>query len=358
MLNLRREALLTLKPYEATIGDFPVKLDANESPFDFPREMKERALKILKETPFNRYPGKIVKEVQELLARFSGVSEDMLVLGNGCDEIIQMILLGFGVSRKAVIPVPTFSMYKIAALVTGAQPVEIPLTPGFRLNTREILARAKDKAGVIFICNPNNPTGNLFPYEDIETILEGTRFLVAVDEAYWDFGSMTALKLMEKYERLVILRTLSKSFGLAGLRIGYAIARPEVARELQKVRQPYNMDSLSLSAAKVALENPSYREAFIRFISNERERVYRGLSAMKGVIPFESRTNFILFRTEYPARLVWERLKDRGVIVRDFSSLPLLEGCLRVTIGAEEENNAFLSALREVLTELERGRCS
>lgn len=353
MLNVFREDLKDLKPYQIPRETYPVKLDANESPFDFPEELKRKVLDLLRKVNFNLYPGRSSEEIKFILSKFLGVQEDMIVLGNGLDDVIHIVLLAFGRGRKVIIPVPTFSMYRTAAVIAGTRPVEVPLTSCFDLDKERILKEAQGSPGIIFICNPNNPTGNTFPVETVEEIIASTQSLVAVDQAYIDFAQDSCLNLMEKlgkYERLILMRTFSKAFGLAGIRMGYVIASEEICRELNKVKQPFNMNCLSLAVAKIALENPSYKETLVQYIVNERTRVYQELHKIDGVRPLPSQTNFILFRTKKPAFQVQDELKAAGISIRNFSDEPLLENCLRVTIGRRSQNDIFLKELKKIMT--------
>jgi histidinol-phosphate aminotransferase len=268
------------------------------------------------------------------------------------DEVIQMILLAFGPGRRVVVPVPSFSEYSERALVAGARVSQVPLTREFDLDVDGIVAGATAAGAdpcLIFICNPHNPSGKLFARDAIEAILKDTSAMVIVDEAYAEFAGCTCLNLLPAHERLVVLRTLSKAFGLAGVRVGYAVAREDLAAELSRVRQPFNMDSLSLVIARIAVEDSGYVRDNVSAVLAERSRVFQELAAIPGIAPFPSRANFVLFRTAGFAVRVWERLRSEGIALRRFARDPVLNDCLRVTIGTAAENSAFLDALRGIM---------
>ncbi|HOB30800.1 MAG TPA: histidinol-phosphate transaminase [Bacillota bacterium] len=367
-----RDDLKKLKPITEPFHAYEVRLNTNESPFDFPPELKELALKRLAETDFNRYSGEYIERFRQALASYHNVDPDRIAIANGMDEMIRLCVRAFGIGAKAVAHVPTFESYEMSAIAEGVPFVGVPLLEGFKLDVPRLIeeattfegSHAEDQGipGILFLCNPNNPTGNAFPMEEIESIVKASKMVVAIDEAYWDFGNPDALYMLDKYDHVIIMRTFSKAFGLAGIRLGYAITTPEIVSELSKVRQIFNVNSLSVTVAQVALENDDYKKEFVEFVIEERERMFEALSKIKGVQPFPSDTNFMLFRTEKPAEEVLAKLaepltddkdqsspKKRGIGVRNYSDRPSLENCLRVTIGRKEENDLFVERLREIM---------
>lgn len=349
--NILRRDLAGLVPYDARVPkDYKVKLDANESPFDFPPLLREEIYRRLQERSLNRYPDPLAEELREVLARHTGVPAEGIIAGNGSDELILNLALTFGTGGRVVIAAPTFSMYRVHSLIAGAEPVEVPrLQPGFALDLDSLKqAAAGERTRLLFLCSPNNPTGNSVPVEEVAAILEESRALVVVDEAYIEFGGETCLPLLKKYANLVILRTFSKAFGLAGLRIGYLLGDPAVVREILRVKQPFNLSTFAQVAACTAL---AHREEFTRVIGRivkAREELVKELASLPGVTVFPSRANFLLFRTPLPADFVFGRLLEEGVLIRNLHG-PGLEGCLRVTVGREEENEIFLEKMRAVL---------
>ena len=344
-----RPELAAMKPYEFSVETGLIRLDSNESPFDWPPELKEALGWELQAVPFNRYPGRLRLEVQRLIADMHGVGPEQVVMGNGLDEVITMLMQAFGSGRRVVVQKPSFSEYKAAALVQGACLVEVPLGPGLRVEVESLAAAASGEPCIVMLCNPHNPTCGRVSSEQVEALVKATRSLIVVDEAYVDFSGDSALRLLEAYpERLVVLRTLSKAFGMAGVRLGYSISGAELAQELEKVRQPFNLDCLSLAAAKVGLGCVWRRDEAVAAILAERARMEEAMDAMPGVKRLPSSANFILFEVGAgDAAPGWERLKRRGVMVRRFPSEPALRRYLRVTVGTPEENDAFLAALRE-----------
>lgn len=346
-----RQDLADLAPYEAQPQkDSLVKLDANENPFDFPSFLREEIYQRLRSRSFARYPDPLAGELREALAQYTGVRAEEIVAGNGSDELILNLALAFGSGGQVVIATPTFSMYRIHGLIAGALPVEIPRRKtGFGLDLDSLCrAAASNKTRLVFLCSPNNPTGNVIPREDLVMILEHSHALVVVDEAYIDFGGQSCLPLLKNYPHLAILRTFSKAFGLAGLRIGYLLGNQEVIKELLRVKQPFNLSVFAQVAACVAL---TYRAEFLKVINvitEYRDKLAQEMASLSGVTVFPSAANFILFRTPLTANVVFHRLLQEGVLVRNLHG-PGLEECLRVTVGREEENWIFIGKLKKIL---------
>lgn len=236
-------------------------------------------------------------------------------------------------------------MYGIIARSIGVRVGEVPLTERFEIDLKGMEREMDGEPNLVFISYPNNPTGNCFDEEAILRLLERDDAIVVVDEAYYEFSGKTFLPLLDRFENLIILRTFSKAYGLAGLRVGYMIARREVAGQVDKVRLPYNLNAFSQLAALKALRFVHDYAEQIKLIIEERERVFEEMRRMEGVHPFPSEANFILFRVGN-AEACFEGLMRRGVLVRNLSSPGLLEGCLRVTIGTPQQNDQFLEALR------------
>lgn len=350
IINLVREEVRKLKAYETPEIPCKIKLDAEENPYPLPVELRNKILKAIKPLLFNRYPDSGAKELKRIIAGQNGVKVENVMLGNGSDELIQSIITTFGRTQgKVLYPVPTFSMYGIITKSLGQIPIEIPLQRDFDLNMDGMSFAIKKKMPrVVFISYPNNPTGNCFSEEKIIEIIKRKDAAVVVDEAYFDFSGKTVLPHIKKYENLIILRTLSK-IGLAGLRVGILIARPEIVKEINKVRLPYNVNSLSQAAAKVVLENRNVIDKQIKAIIRESERLYKGLRRVDGITPFPSEGNFILFRTEKNANKIYQGLIKKGILIRNMNQKGLLNNCLRVAVGTSYENRYFLEALRTLI---------
>ena len=345
---LARPDLVDLEPY--VVKDVPhrIKLDANENPFDMPEQIRQLVAEAASGHPFNRYPDPAALALRECLAAELNVNVDQLAIGNGSDELINYIITAFGGSGARVIfSSPTFAIYGIFAKVGGTEVVDVPLSSDFCMDPDSIISAAKaGDRSIIFICYPNNPTGNSFPHRDILDIIERSGAVVVVDEAYFEFSGKTFLTLLEEYENLIILRTFSKAFGLAGLRTGYMIAGNEIIREIMKVKMVYNINSFSQKIAQILLEHKDEVFPYVEKILQERDRLARQLDSLSGIMPFDSDANFILFRVESDAETAFSMLLKNGILIRNLNKPGPLESCLRVTIGKPEENEEFLDLLR------------
>ncbi len=351
MTGFLRPELEGLREYAPDSEGFRVRLDGNESPFDFPADLKRAALHELMSVPFNRYPQRLATALREEIASWVGARPRQIVVGNGLDEVIHVLLLAYGRGRRVIVPRPWFSQYASATRIAGGILCEIPLGPSFQLDAARVIEEAGRDRCIVLLCNPHNPSGSVTSIDDIEAILRATQSLVVVDEAYWEFSGATALPLVESHDRLVVLRTLSKACGLAGVRVGFSVSSEEVASELSRVKQPFNMDSLALTVARIAVRNSEYSQRTVLAVKAERERLFRRLGEVRGIACYPSHANFILFRTDPDSDRVWQGLRRRGVAIRRFAGEPLLRGCLRVTCGTAAEDDAFIEALEDVLEE-------
>jgi histidinol-phosphate aminotransferase len=340
-----RPNIRSLVPYKAKEIPCRVKLDANESPYGF-----QESVDIIKSVQTNRYPDPEAKTLRKLAAKYYGTEPECILQGNGSDEIIYHLVTTFG--GPVLYPVPTFSMFGIIPTAIGEKAIPVNLDREFDLDTDAMLRSIrKDKPRLIFLSTPNNPTGNCFSSERVLRIIEAARSkaIVVVDEAYQPFSSSRGfLPLLRDYKNMVIVRTLSK-IGLAALRVGFLIADKDIINEVNKVRLPFNLNSFSQAIAVEVLKNRKNLAARIMSIASGRERLLAALSKTKGVTPFPSEANFILFRVDDPSR-VYDGLLSRGVLVRNMKGV--VEGSLRVTVGTPAENTAFLRALQAVLQQL------
>ena len=292
----------------------------------------------------NRYPDSEAKALKKIISKNLRLNTENILFGNGSDELIYYLTTVFG--GPVLYPVPTFSMYGIISQALGEKRIEVPLDDEFDLDTDRILPLIKkEKPGIIFLSSPNNPTGNCFSADRILKIVESTS-LVVIDEAYQPFSSEKGfLPMLNDYKNLVILRTLSK-IGFAGLRVGFMIAGREIINEVNKVKLPFNINSLSQAAAAALLQNTHTIKLHMGLITSERERLLNELWKLRGIKPYPSEANFILFKVKNSDK-IYCRLLKKGVLVRNMRGT--VNECLRVTVGTKKENNIFIKALKEVM---------
>ncbi len=346
-LDLLRPEVRSLTPYTIEHTTAPVKLDANESPYDPPAEISQKVREALERIHLNRYPDPGATHLKALLAEKTGVPPDQLLLGNGSDELIGYLITTFiGRGGGVLFPSPTFSMYGIIAAALGQRAIPVALSENFELDAARLLEAARRaKPQILFLASPNNPTGNAFAREQVIRTLEGFNGITVIDEAYIDFCEKDGfLQELSRYPGLVVLRTLSK-IGMAALRVGFLMGRADVVAQLEKVRLPYNVNAFSQAAAQVLLEHETTLREHISVIVSERGRLAGGLARTPGITLFPSDANFLLFRTER-ARALFDHLLGDGILVRNLDQPGLLAGCLRVTVGKPDENNAFLKSLQ------------
>ncbi len=331
----------------------PRKLNQNEAPFDVPEDLKREILTRAADTPWHRYPPYVPTSLVAALARRYGWAPDGVLVGNGSNEVIQATLaVSVAEGDVVVAPQPTFSLYRLLTGVAGGRYVSVPLGEDYRYDVDALTAAARrERAKVIVLNSPNNPTGTALPEGAVERLLGDTDALVIVDEAYQEFGGPTAIGLLHQSSRVVVLKTFSKAMAMAGLRFGYALAHPDVAREIAKAKLPYNVNAITLAAAELALDQHARFEAMTRAVVEERDRFYPLLCRLPGIRVFPSTANFVLFRAEaQPAKLIFQRLlQEHGILIRDVSGGAGLKECLRISIGSREDMDAVLSALGAIL---------
>lgn len=353
ILQLIRPEIRALKAYHVPDASGLIKLDAMENPYPFPAAVKREWLAALQQTALNRYPDPDARRVRERLRTALAVPDGVeLMLGNGSDELIQIILMTLARPGAVVLaPTPTFVMYEMIAAFTGMQFTGVPLKENFALDVPAMTkAMVAEKPAVVFISYPNNPTANLFARDDLVSLIEQAPGLVVLDEAYHAFAGESFMSELGKHDNLLVTRTLSKQ-GLAGLRLGVLAGSPPWLAEFNKVRLPYNIGTLTQASAEFALTHLALFDEQAGLIRKEREKLFKALADLKGVQPWSSQTNFILFRVERgDADRVFEGLRQRGVLIKNMNSTGgALRNCLRVTVSTSEENAAFLKALEASL---------
>jgi histidinol-phosphate aminotransferase len=327
-----------------------VKLDQNENPYELPADLKEQVVARVLRRPWGRYPEFIPAAMIKTLSKFTGWPEEGILVGNGSNELIQASLsVTLGPGRRIAVPQPTFTLYKLMATTLQAQVTEVFQKPDSLTFDVDELLEAARTSDVVVVCTPNNPTGDVLDRDALVALLKSAKGLVLVDEAYHEFSEQTALPLLAKHPKLVVLRTFSKAMSMAGLRFGYMMAHPEIAREVYKSKLPYNVNIFTLAAAEIVIEHREALDQNIARLIRERDRVFAELQKRPAVQAFPSRANFILIKTAKSAHAVFDAIYAQGVLVRDVSSYPLLDRCLRVSIGLPEENDRFLQALDRAL---------
>ncbi|MFQ5481450.1 MAG: histidinol-phosphate transaminase [Nitrospinaceae bacterium] len=348
--SLIRNRVKSLKAYQVENFDCAIKLHANENAFPPPGEIMTQLAAKLRQLPLNRYPDPDSRRLKEALGARLNQSPDRMMIGNGSDELIQILLQIFCDPGDAVaFPDPTFAMYAILSKGMGLQPVPYPLDEGWDFDASSFLQTiAPQNPRMVFFSYPNNPTGNCFQAEAIKEVLREFPGIVVLDEAYHDFSRLSFLPELETHNNLIVLRSLSK-IGLAGLRVGYGIAAKEIIHEVDKIRLPYNSNMVSQAFCETVLENFEPVQQQIDLIIKERDTLLAGLSGLPGVTAYPSAANFILFRIPADSTGAFNELVSRGVLVRDLSGHPRLRQCLRVTVGTPEENSGFLQHLETVL---------
>ena len=336
--------LKNIKEYKVVKNKYNIILNANESPFDFPEELKKKALKELEGYNWNRYPPQVMDELYSEIERFYNVKREQIFFSNGSDEIFSKIL--FLCEKKDIVisTKPTFEMYKIFSEMYDLEYIEVPLNPDFSFNCDKILEL---DGKILFIASPNSPTGTIIDEKSLIKILENFNGLVVLDEAYAEFSTSYS-NFIQQYDNLIVTRTFSKAYSLAGIRLGYAISNKKNISLLKKVNAPYSVNLLSQVIALTSFRNRSYIEQNITMIKKERKRIYDFLKRFFEVAPSEA--NFLFFKAK-DANLIYEELLKKGILIRKFDSM---DNYLRVTIGTELENNKFIEAMKGIINEIYR----
>ena len=350
-----RDSLRELKPYDPHEVPYKIKLNANENPYGLPEEIIEEILRKAKNLEYSRYPNANSVKLSEIVSSFWGLTRDNIVIGNGSDELIDYLIKAFSEKgRRIITTAPSFAMYKIYSIINGANFVQIPLSQSnFSLNEDKVLEEAKkEDSSIVFIAYPNAPTGNYFAEDKITKIIKESGCLVVVDEAYFEFGEKTFVPLISQYDNLVILRTFSKAYSLASLRVGYLLSNPEIINEVRKVKSPFNVNTFSQLAAQVVFENKEILKDNIKKIVEEREKLTNKINEFPSFKAHHSRTNFVLVEvgSKENTDLVYNSLLEQGILVQTVSDPAFSRSkyFLRITVGNREENDILLKGLENV----------
>ncbi|MDQ6685623.1 MAG: histidinol-phosphate transaminase [Pseudomonadota bacterium] len=352
MARALRQDVQSMHGYAVQPSAGLIKLDTMENPFRLPPELQRELGTRLSAVAINRYPGERVEELRRALAEHAALPEGCaLMLGNGSDELITMLAMACDVpGAVCMAPIPGFVMYGLAAQLQGLRFVGVPLTADFELDEAAMLAAIEaHRPTLLYLAYPNNPTANLWNDATIDRLIEAAPGWVVIDEAYQPFAARDSLARLRRWPHVLLMRTMSK-FGLAGVRIGYLMGRSELIAEVEKLRPPFNVSVLNAEAALFALEHADEYRRQAATIRAERERLQSEMKRMPGVRPYPSEANMILVRVA-DAAATFAGMKQRGVLVKNVSALhPLLDNCLRLTVGTPDENTAMVQALQASLT--------
>ncbi len=348
-----RDTIRRLPGYHFKAHDAPVKLDQNEAAYDIPAPVKAAVLAKLSAMPFNRYPSIDARSLRTKIASHHDWPEEGVVVTAGSNSLIQGLVIACGLDGTVLTVTPTFAVYALEARILGCRLVEVPLLPSFDLPLEALMSEVGRGSGVAFVADPAAPTGNRFQGSDLRTLATGigSGWLLVLDEAYCQFVDTDHLDLVRENASVVSIRTFSKAFALAGVRLGYGLMDPDIASQLCKVILPFSLSALQIAVGEVVLEDEGFLDQRVGAILEQRNLLTAEIEAVPGVRPFPSQTNFVLFTTPDAAG-VFNGLLERGVLVRRQDHLPGLAGCLRVTVGRPEENMRFLEALRDAVAEL------
>lgn len=337
-----RKNILAMESYSSARDEFKdfeqnlIFLDANENPF---------------ENGMNRYPDPKQKSLKKVLSELKNIPENQIILGNGSDELLDLLFRAFcEPNQDSVITLPpTYGMYSVLANLNAIKNKEIVLQNDFEPNIDLILKATDETTKILFLCSPNNPTGNTFSEEKIQILLENFSGLILMDEAYIDFSNKESLlKKLDQFSNLIILQTLSKAYGLAGIRLGILYANPEIITILDKIKPPYNINKLSQEKALKRIENYDSVLKEIEVILAERKKLIAALNTIKFIEKiYNSDANFILIKVD-KAKKRYDQLLEKGIVIRNRSGQELCENCLRITIGTEKENQQLIETLKSL----------
>ena len=346
VLSLINTAVRDLKAYHLEPRDVPVKLNQNENPFDWPRPIKEAIGRYCIDRPWNRYPPFVPDDLKIMLGSYIGVPPECIIAGNGSNEMLLVIMIALTTKdRPVILCQPTFTMYHLLARTIGFGSETVFLDTELQFDLPAILDASKRfPQSPIIICSPNNPTGSVLTEKQIREILEQHQGFLIMDQAYVEFGGFNAVPLIQEYPNLLVTRTFSKAFAGAGLRLGYMTGNAETIQQINKIKLPYNINFFSEFVARTALQHRNELSEGIKLILKEREAEERFFRSLPLTV-YPSMANFICIKTPRKQEL-FDALLDDGIVVRDVSGYPMLENCLRISIGTPEENNLLQESMK------------
>ncbi len=337
------------KKYGLRVGDV-VKLNYNENLF-IPREKIAAMLKeVADEVDIRIYPQNEEIKLKEAIAEYLHITPDSVIVGNSSDEVMERTIRIFlDKGKSAVTFVPTFSVFKCDVSYQGSEYVTVPLKDDFSINIEGMHKAFTPEANLLYLCSPNNPTASQLKPREIEALIEEFQGIVLVDEAYAEYADYSVVPLIKKYENLIVLRTFSKAFSLAGLRLGYAVANPDLSKALDRTPAPYVVNVISMNMGRKMLENICLMRESVAALKTERGKLINRLNEIKGVQAFDSKANFVLFKTEKPCKEVYEATLRKGLVIKKLGKLLKYDNCLRTTVGLPEMNAKLLRTLHEYM---------
>ena len=345
-----RQAVRDLSAYNVNQPDCLIKLNQNENPYGLPEAFQRDMAEVCSKMVWNRYPELDGRSLREPLSRGLGVDPDTLVLGNGSNELLMAVMTSLlEPGRRLVVVEPTFSLYRHLGKLTGADVVVLPFEGVFEF-PEEMLAQAlaDSRTSLGVLCSPNNPTGSVLSLAQVQGLLKIARGALLIDEAYVDFSSQDLVPLLKEYSNLILTRTFSKARAFAGIRLGYSLSSPDLAREMTKALLPFRISRLTLEAGKILLKYEAWIKDRVKEIVKERERLFGSLDELEGITAYPSQANFILIRPEQEAQWLFNKLLERSILIRDVSAYPFLDNHLRISVGTPEENNLLVEAIRSL----------
>jgi histidinol-phosphate aminotransferase len=344
-----RKSIQELKEYSVPQDKYEVKLNQNESPYDVPKDLKEEIIERFLNTDWNRYPSRTAIPLVAAISEYTNFPKEGIVAANASNEILQGVFQAICDAGDPLVAIsPGFAIYPYLSKIMDLDLTEVPLREDFSFDVPSIIKKGKD-AKMVILALPNNPTGTTITIEEIEDIAKKINGIFVVDEAYFEFSGQTAISLLDKYDNIIIIRTLSKAFGLAGVRLGYLLTNPEIAGAVQKAKLPFSVGIFGQIAGEILLEKNEYIKDVVKKILDEKEKVFSELQKIPSIVPVLSFTNFILFKTKVvPGKDLFDEMYRRGVLLRFFNT-SRLKNTLRVTIGKPDQNQIFLKTLKEVL---------
>lgn len=347
-LGLINRAVRDLDAYHLAPSETPIKLNQNESPFDWPEEVKEEAARFCRERPWNRYPDFVPKRLHEDLASYAGATPEQILAGNGSNEVLLVLLVSL-MNRAApvIICEPTFAVYRMLITGLGGTVESVFSADDLTFDTAALKSACRNNPGSLLIAaSPNSPTGSALSESQVREVLDVHEGFVVLDQAYAEFGGFSAVELCAAYPNLLVTRTFSKALAGAGLRLGYLVGSPEVVREIRKIKLPYNINFFSEFVASLLSRRRELIRERVRLICTERDRLYRHLRSLPLDMCYPSEANFILVRTS-KCEALKDFLSREGILVRDVSSYPLLKDCLRISVGTPRHNEILRKKLDE-----------